>query len=200
MPLYDYDCAACGRRFEVVHGLHDGGPTTCPLCGKGPVRKAVTAPAVHFKGSGWAKKERRSTARKSAEKAEKRRVGRRSCGDHDDVRRVGRERQGHQGRQGRQERQGRQAERLHVRDIERLTMAGAADWITLAEASEILRASNVHFTPATIGGWARAGRLASIKLGGRRYVRRGEVRALVAAPRRVRSDDLQPTLFEDLGR
>ena len=71
MPLYDYDCAACGRRFEVVHGLHDGGPTTCPLCGKGPVRKAVSAPAVHFKGSGWAKKERRSTARKSAEKAEK---------------------------------------------------------------------------------------------------------------------------------
>jgi Helix-turn-helix domain len=78
-------------------------------------------------------------------------------------------------------------------------MAGAADWITLAEAAEILRASNVHFTPSTIGGWARAGRLASIKLGGRRYVRRGEVRALVAAPRRVSSDDLQPVLFEDLG-
>jgi hypothetical protein len=78
-------------------------------------------------------------------------------------------------------------------------MAAAADWITLAEASEILAAANVHFTPATIGGWARAGRLSSIKLGGRRFVRRGEVRALIAAPRRVRSDDLQPVLFEDLG-
>jgi hypothetical protein len=78
-------------------------------------------------------------------------------------------------------------------------MAAAADWITLAEAAEILAASNVHFAPATIGGWARAGRLQSIKLGGRRYVRRGEVRALVAAPRRVRLDDLQPALFDDLG-
>lgn len=78
-------------------------------------------------------------------------------------------------------------------------MAGAADWITLAEAADILGSANVHFTPATIGGWARTGRLSSIKLGGRRYVRRGEVRALVAAPRRVRSDDLQPVLFEDLG-
>jgi hypothetical protein len=78
-------------------------------------------------------------------------------------------------------------------------MAAAADWITLAEAAEILAAANVHFTPATIGGWARAGRLASIKLGGRRYVRRGEVRALIASPRRVRSGDLQPVLFEDLG-
>lgn len=59
MPLYDYDCAACGRRFEVIHGLNDDPPTACPLCGSGPVRKAFAAPAVHFKGSGWAKKERR---------------------------------------------------------------------------------------------------------------------------------------------
>lgn len=76
-------------------------------------------------------------------------------------------------------------------------MPGAADWITLAEAAEILAAANVHFTPATIGGWARAGRLQSIKLGGRRFVRRGEVRALLAAPRRVKVDEVQPRLFED---
>jgi putative FmdB family regulatory protein len=66
MPLYDYDCAACGRRFEVIHGVHADSPTTCPLCGKGPVRKAITAPAVHYKGSGWAKKERRAGARSGA--------------------------------------------------------------------------------------------------------------------------------------
>lgn len=76
-------------------------------------------------------------------------------------------------------------------------MAAAADWITLGEAQAILAAANVHFTPSTIGGWARAGRLQSIKLGGRRYVRRGEVRALIASPRRVRAADLQPGLFED---
>lgn len=78
-------------------------------------------------------------------------------------------------------------------------MAAPTDWITLSEAAEILAATNIHFTPGTIGGWARAGRLQSIKLGGRRFVRRGEVRALVAAPRRVRAEDLQPVLFEDLG-
>jgi hypothetical protein len=76
----------------------------------------------------------------------------------------------------------------------------AADWITLAEASEILAASNIRFRPSTIGSWARTGRLSSIKLGGRRFVRRGEVRALVAGPRRVRADDVQPGLFEDLSR
>jgi len=78
-------------------------------------------------------------------------------------------------------------------------MVAATDWITLAEATDILATANIHFTAATIGGWARAGRLQSIKLGGRRFVRRGEVRALVAAPRRVRAEDVQPVLFEDLG-
>ena len=62
MPIYDYECANCHRLFEVVHGVHVPGPTSCPLCGGGPVRKAISAPAVHFKGSGWAKKERRAAA------------------------------------------------------------------------------------------------------------------------------------------
>ncbi len=61
MPAYDYDCAACGRRIEVVHGVHAPGPTHCPNCGEGPLKKAISAPAVHFKGSGWAKRDRRAT-------------------------------------------------------------------------------------------------------------------------------------------
>jgi hypothetical protein len=74
----------------------------------------------------------------------------------------------------------------------------AADWISLEEAAEVLSAANIRFRPSTIGAWARAGKVQSIKLGGRRFVRRGEIRALVATPRRVRASDLQPGLFEDL--
>jgi putative FmdB family regulatory protein len=69
MPRYDYDCAACGRRFEVVHGVYADGPTVCPLCGSGPVRKAISAAAVHFKGSGWAKKERRAPSTSGSPKS-----------------------------------------------------------------------------------------------------------------------------------
>ncbi len=72
-----------------------------------------------------------------------------------------------------------------------------SDWITLAEAVEILAAANIRFRPSTIGGWARTGRLQSIKLGGRRYVRRGEVKALVTPRRRPRVQDAQRGLFED---
>src|SRR4051812_50095398 len=76
-------------------------------------------------------------------------------------------------------------------------MAAPTDWITLREASDILAAANIRFTPSTIGGWARAGRLSSIKLGGRRFVRRGEVRALIAAPRRVNPPRIPAALVED---
>jgi hypothetical protein len=76
-------------------------------------------------------------------------------------------------------------------------MPSAVDWITLSEAQAILAAANVHFTTATLAGWARAGRVQSIKLGGRRYVRRGEIRSLIAAPRRVPAEVVQPALFDD---
>ena len=76
--------------------------------------------------------------------------------------------------------------------------SSAGDWITLAEAAAILEAANIRFKPATIGAWARSGRLQSIKLGGRRFVRRGEVKRLLAPRRRVRASDLQPSLFAEV--
>jgi putative FmdB family regulatory protein len=69
VPLYDYDCAACGRRFETIHGVFADPPGTCPLCGAGPVRKAIAAPTIHFKGSGWAKKERHAASGRSSPKS-----------------------------------------------------------------------------------------------------------------------------------
>jgi hypothetical protein len=77
-------------------------------------------------------------------------------------------------------------------------MPSASDWITLAEAAEMLAAANVHFRPSTIGTWARSGKLQSIKLGGRRFVRRGQVRALITPRRQVHAEDVQPGLFEEL--
>jgi hypothetical protein len=74
----------------------------------------------------------------------------------------------------------------------------SADWITLAEATEILAAANIHLHPETVGRWARAGRLQTLKLGGRRYVRRAEVRSLLRPRRRVAAEALQPGLFEEL--
>ena len=64
MPIYDYVCSSCGHRMEVIHGVHAAGPSECPACG-GQMRKAFAPPAVHFKGTGWAKKERSSKPAKA---------------------------------------------------------------------------------------------------------------------------------------
>jgi putative FmdB family regulatory protein len=58
MPIYDYVCSACGHRFEVLRGLNEAGPGQCPLC-EGPVTRAFAPPTIVFKGSGWAKVDRR---------------------------------------------------------------------------------------------------------------------------------------------
>ena len=62
MPTYEYRCLACGRQVEVMHGIEAPGPAECAVCG-GVMRKALSTPAIHFKGSGWAKKDAQATAR-----------------------------------------------------------------------------------------------------------------------------------------
>ena len=68
MPVYDYVCNACGHRYEVFHGLNEAGPQQCPLC-EGRVTRAFVPPTIHFKGSGWAKNDRRSSAASTKKKA-----------------------------------------------------------------------------------------------------------------------------------
>jgi putative FmdB family regulatory protein len=53
MPLYEYECPACGHRFELIQRFADPPAETCVACGQGPVHKLLSAPAVHFKGTGW---------------------------------------------------------------------------------------------------------------------------------------------------
>ena len=53
MPLYEYECDACGRRFEVIQKFSDPAVDTCKECGRGPVRRLLSSPAIQFKGTGW---------------------------------------------------------------------------------------------------------------------------------------------------
>jgi putative FmdB family regulatory protein len=52
MPLYEYECSACGHQYEVIRKFSDPPEQTCPKCG-GAVHKLQSAPAFQFKGTGW---------------------------------------------------------------------------------------------------------------------------------------------------
>jgi putative FmdB family regulatory protein len=66
VPFYDYICQKCGHELEVSHPVQGRGPASCPKCG-GAMKKVISAPAVHFKGSGWARKERTGKAVRPAD-------------------------------------------------------------------------------------------------------------------------------------
>jgi putative FmdB family regulatory protein len=53
MPLYEYQCDACGQRFEVIQKFSDPPVDVCTKCGKGPVQRLLSSPAIQFKGTGW---------------------------------------------------------------------------------------------------------------------------------------------------
>jgi putative FmdB family regulatory protein len=52
MPIYEYQCAACGKVTEAWQKFSDSPLTVCPACG-GPMSKLISNCAFHLKGSGW---------------------------------------------------------------------------------------------------------------------------------------------------
>ncbi|HEX4307596.1 MAG TPA: FmdB family zinc ribbon protein [Solirubrobacterales bacterium] len=51
MPIYEYKCDN-GHVFDVMQKMADEPLTECVECGA-PAHRVLTAPAVHFKGSGF---------------------------------------------------------------------------------------------------------------------------------------------------
>lgn len=53
MPLYDYQCQACGEVSEFLQKKDDADKTDCPHCHEPKLKRMVSAAAFHLKGSGW---------------------------------------------------------------------------------------------------------------------------------------------------
>lgn len=52
MPLYEYECAKCGKHYEKIEKYSGPHLKKCLNCG-GRVERLLSAPAIQFKGSGW---------------------------------------------------------------------------------------------------------------------------------------------------
>jgi putative FmdB family regulatory protein len=53
MPIYEFECTACGAVFDRLQKLSDPDPTECPECSKSSIKRRLTAPAFRLAGSGW---------------------------------------------------------------------------------------------------------------------------------------------------
>jgi putative FmdB family regulatory protein len=66
MPVYEYECSACGGHFDAIRKFSDPLLTECRLCNGSPVRKVLSTPAFVLKGSGWYVTDYPSADRKKA--------------------------------------------------------------------------------------------------------------------------------------
>jgi putative FmdB family regulatory protein len=52
MPVYEYECKACEKVFEVQQKMADAPLTNCPEC-NGHISKLMSMSSFQLKGGGW---------------------------------------------------------------------------------------------------------------------------------------------------
>jgi len=52
MPIYEYECLNCGKKFEVIQKFNDRPLKTCSQCG-GSLHKLISQSSFILKGNGW---------------------------------------------------------------------------------------------------------------------------------------------------
>lgn len=68
MPLYDYQCRACGKVAEVRHGFNETYDEPCAEC-KGEMKRVYSPVGIAFKGSGFYVNDSRKSGESSGSKS-----------------------------------------------------------------------------------------------------------------------------------
>jgi putative FmdB family regulatory protein len=71
MPIYEYQCKACGHTFDTIQSFSEEPLTDCPVCKEPALKKLVSAAAFHLKGSGWYVTDFKNPPAKKVDSAEK---------------------------------------------------------------------------------------------------------------------------------
>lgn len=70
MPIYEYECQACGLRHEAIQKMSDDVLVDCPACNKPKLKKLISAAAFRLKGGGWYETDFKSGKKKNLANAE----------------------------------------------------------------------------------------------------------------------------------
>ncbi len=75
MPIYEFVCESCGHEFEQILAFSATKMPNCPACQSEHVRRQMSRPAIHFKGSGWYINDSKVASKVSANGTEKEKSG-----------------------------------------------------------------------------------------------------------------------------
>lgn len=65
MPIYEYQCQACGNEHEALQKLSAEPLVTCPACNEPELKKKISAAGFRLKGSGWYETDFKSGSKKN---------------------------------------------------------------------------------------------------------------------------------------
>ena len=65
MPIYEYQCQACGFETEVLQKLSDDPLAVCTACSKPSFKKKISAAGFRLKGGGWYETDFKTGAKKN---------------------------------------------------------------------------------------------------------------------------------------
>ena len=65
MPIYEYECKACGHRMEAIQKISDDPLKECPECNKPELKKLISAAGFRLKGGGWYETDFKSGSKKN---------------------------------------------------------------------------------------------------------------------------------------
>ena len=71
MPIYEYQCEACGHVFEKLQKISETPLMKCPDCGEEALKKLVSAPAFRLKGAGWYETDFKTGSKKNVVQTDK---------------------------------------------------------------------------------------------------------------------------------
>jgi len=71
MPIYEYQCGACGHTLETLQKISEPPLTTCPACGAGALKKLISASAFRLKGGGWYETDFKTGGKKNVVQSDK---------------------------------------------------------------------------------------------------------------------------------
>ena len=85
MPIYEYQCQACGDEHEALQKMSADPLVMCPACSEPELKKKISAAGFRLKGSGWYETDFKSGSKKnvaesSSKAAPKKTSGGSCCG------------------------------------------------------------------------------------------------------------------------
>ncbi len=82
MPIYEYQCSACGHEHEALQKMSDKPLVACPACNEPELKKKISAAGFRLKGSGWYETDFKNGSKKNtaSDKAASAKTGGSCCG------------------------------------------------------------------------------------------------------------------------